>query len=179
MLTRRQLSVTALAAATFPYRQAIAQELRVLEWADLVPEHIASQRLLEDLAADAEMGFSLDTEEDRLGMSEREAASDIKSTLVYDLEDTRVKLPGYAIPISLEGAGTTEFLLAPYIGACIHVPPPPPNQIVFVRLEKPYEFDGLFDPIWVTGQMFTTAMRSELADIGYRIDAEEIEDYEF
>ena len=59
-----------------------------------------------------------------------------------------VKLPGYVVPLESDAGGLlSEFLLVPYYGACIHVPPPPSNQIVYVRLNKPYLLKSMEDPV--------------------------------
>jgi len=58
--------------------------------------------------------------------------------------------------------GVTEFLLVPFVGACIHVPPPPPNQIVLAQLETAYEVKDLYDPVLITGQLTAQASSSEL-----------------
>ncbi len=56
--------------------------------------------------------------------------------VVKSLDGQQVKLPGYIVPLEVNEEGrTTEFLLVPYYGACIHVPPPPPNQIVHIFSE--------------------------------------------
>ena len=64
-----------------------------------------------------------------------------------------VKIPGFAVP--LEGDDgfeyINEFLLVPYFGACIHVPPPPPNQVIHVILDKPVYFEKLMYAVWVSG----------------------------
>jgi len=64
-----------------------------------------------------------------------------------------IKIPGFAVP--LEGDDgfeyIDEFLLVPYFGACIHVPPPPPNQVILVILDKPVHFEVISFAIWVTG----------------------------
>jgi hypothetical protein len=54
-----------------------------------------------------------------------------------DLQGTKVRLPGYVVPLEYSQGAIREFLLVPYFGACIHSPPPPANQIVLVRLDKP------------------------------------------
>ncbi len=89
----------------------------------------------------------------------------------------RVRIPGYVVPLDFSGAGVTEFVLVPYVGACIHVPPPPPNQIVFVTTQEPQQFQGLFAPVYVTGTLGTTVMQTELAAIGYTLAADTIEPY--
>jgi uncharacterized protein len=98
--------------------------------------------------------------------------------LVHDYNGERVRLAGFVVPLDFSETRVQEFLLVPYIGACIHVPPPPPNQIVYVTSEEGVEVDGMFEPVWVTGTFNTAAISNELADIGYRIEAESVEPYE-
>ena len=90
-----------------------------------------------------------------------------------------VRLPGYIVPLDFDATGLTVFILAPYVGACIHVPPPPANQLVLVTAEVPYEYDGLFEPVYVTGMFGTAALGTELAMIGYALSADRIEPYQF
>ncbi len=75
--------------------------------------------------------------------------------------------------------GVTEFILVPYIGACIHTPPPPPNQLVLVSTKTPWPSDNLWDAVWVTGQMRTQLVSTELAEIGYALTAERMDIYEW
>ena len=64
-----------------------------------------------------------------------------------------IRMPGYALPLEYDGKAVTEFLLVPWVGACIHTPPPPPNQIVHVELDGGYEVKSRFEPVWVSGTM--------------------------
>jgi hypothetical protein len=70
--------------------------------------------------------------------------------------------PGYALPLEYSGTQITEFLLAPWIGACIHTPPSPPNQIVYVKLDEGIENRGRFTPKWVAGEMTVKAAKKNL-----------------
>lgn len=103
---------------------------------------------------------------------------ELGARVTHEFDGKRVRLPGFAVPLDFEGTGTRQMLLVPYVGACIHVPPPPPNQIVFVRSETPYELTDYFDAIWVVGTFSTMAVATELAEIGYTLEAESIEPYE-
>ena len=101
------------------------------------------------------------------------------------LDGQLVRLPGYLLPLEFSGKEITEFLLVPWVGACIHTPPPPPNQIVHVKADKPVGNVGLFAPIWVTGRMSTTSTKTNLylvdgaSDIhaGYSLRATQVEAY--
>jgi hypothetical protein len=101
------------------------------------------------------------------------------------LDGQTIRLPGYLLPLEFSGKRVTEFLLVPWVGACIHTPPPPPNQIVHVKTAKPFEMTGVFQPIWVTGHLAAKASKQSLylvdgtsdISIGYTLDATDVEPY--
>lgn len=70
--------------------------------------------------------------------------------VVDTFDGKRVKIPGFVVPLEGTPELTTEFLLVPYFGACIHVPPPASNQIVYVTFEEGIPLDNIYDAIWVT-----------------------------
>jgi hypothetical protein len=88
-------------------------------------------------------------------------------------------MPGFVIPIDVTAEGVTSFVLVPYVGACIHTPPPPPNQLVFVTTETPWPGDDLWDAVWVTGVMQNQPQSTEVAETGYSLSAEAMEIYEW
>ena len=99
--------------------------------------------------------------------------------VVPALDGQLIRLPGYIVPLEVSEDGrTTDFLLVPYFGACIHVPPPPSNQIVHVTSKEGVKLDELYQPYWVEGPLQVKASSSELADAGYQMEAEKIYAYE-
>ena len=108
-------------------------------------------------------------------------------SVVPELDGKPVVMPGYALPLEYAGTKVTEFLLVPWVGACIHTPPPPANQIVHVVVDENQasESKGLFEPVSVTGTMFTKQMSKSLylvdgssdINIGYSIQASMVEPY--
>lgn len=94
-----------------------------------------------------------------------------------DFNGKIVRIPGYMIPLDTRGTGVTAFILAPYVGACIHVPPPPSNQLVLVSTQTPYESSGMFEAVNVTGMFGTASTSTQLADIGYALSADIIEPF--
>ena len=95
------------------------------------------------------------------------------------LDGAYVRMPGFIIPLEVGTEGVTEFVLVPYVGACIHVPPPPPNQLVFVRTKQPWPSDKLWEAVWVTGEMRTQLQSTEIAQTGYALTADSLEVYEW
>ena len=96
-----------------------------------------------------------------------DAATPPEAPVVEALDGRRVALEGWLVPLEWDVDRFREFLLVPYFGACIHVPPPPPNQIVHLVLEEGLEEEALYDPQRVTGRLRTRAVDSELAQAGY------------
>lgn len=95
-------------------------------------------------------------------------------TVRPELDGQRVRIAGYTTPVGF-GEEDREFLLVPELGACIHVPPPSPNQIVFVP-EYPGEVE-MFAPVWVTGTLRVDPQATILADVGYRMEDVTVEVY--
>ncbi|AHY44265.1 DUF3299 domain-containing protein [Stutzerimonas decontaminans] len=151
-----------------------AAEVRLLQWAELIPEgapppppplaiHDMSQ-LADALAAEA---------------GPAAAQQSPAAPVVEALDGQMVKLPGYIVPLDMTDEGrVTEFLLVPYFGACIHVPPPPSNQIVHATSELGVRVDALYEPFWIEGPLSVEHASSELAEAGYRMQAQKIYPYE-
>jgi hypothetical protein len=95
--------------------------------------------------------------------------------VVDSLDGKTVHIGGYVVPLDFDATTIKEFLLVPFVGACIHVPPPPANQIIYVKTEKGFDVRGSFDPVYVTGKMKVSMTFTGLADAGYSIDAEKVD----
>ena len=142
-----------------------------LAWSDLLPEGEA-QRIQELQQRQAlQSGF------DHFGT---ESMPQIQTfNVVEALDGRRVRLGGYVLPFDFTGSREiSRFLLVPYVGACIHVPPPPPNQLVFVTTEEPVEVSGLWDPVYAEGVMRTARHDNELGDTAYTLELISLSPYE-
>lgn len=96
------------------------------------------------------------------------------------LDGKTIKLPGFVVPLTVSADGVvSEFLLVPYVGACIHVPPPPPNQIVYVRMSPGLQIHSLYDAFWITGKMHARRERSPWAIAVYSLDGVEADLYKY
>lgn len=155
-----------------------AGEPRTLEWPQLIPPGapVIKPQLapLHNLSQLSQLGDALAAE---AAPAARQEVPD--APVVKELDGQQIKLPGYIVPLEVSEEGrTTEFLLVPYYGACIHVPPPPSNQIVHVFSEIGIKVEELYQPYWIEGPMRVQSSASELAEAGYQMEAEKIYAYE-
>jgi hypothetical protein len=93
------------------------------------------------------------------------------------LAGSKVKLPGFAIPLENKGGKVSEFLLVPYFGACIHSPPPPANQIIHVVTKKPVANLHSMDAVMVSGTLSLKYANTPWGNAGYRLSLEKMENY--
>jgi len=154
---------------------AAAAEPRELTWGEMVPADAPpvpqQQAPIHDLS---QLADALAGEAGPAAAQQSPAAPVVKA-----LDGQEVKLPGYIVPLDVTEEGrVTEFLLVPYFGACIHVPPPPSNQVVHVTSELGVLMDALYQPYWIEGPLKVEASSSELAEAGYQMDASKIYPYE-
>ena len=151
-----------------------ATEVRELNWSEMVPADAPAQ------VAEPAPIHDLSQLADALSESGPAATQQSPAApVVEELDGQMVKLPGYIVPLDVTDEGrVTEFLLVPYFGACIHVPPPPSNQIIHVNTELGVLLDALYQPFWVEGPLKVEHSSSELAEVGYQLAAEKIYPYE-
>lgn len=95
------------------------------------------------------------------------------------LNGVTVRVPGFMVPLEDTETRVTEFLLVPYFGACIHVPPPPPNQMAHVLMMRNQVIDvNLWDPIWIVGKLTIKNVESPYGVVGYQVTGERVLPYE-
>lgn len=162
-LTRRGI-VAGIAALSAAPAAVLAADVVELEWDDLLRE--GTTKVPNSLR----------------GVVEHEGSSlaglqPTSSGVRTDWNGKTVQLPGFVVPIDYDGTGVTAFILVPYVGACVHVPPPPANQLVLVTAERPFELENLFEAVKVTGKFGTASTSTHLADVGYTLAATKVKPY--
>jgi hypothetical protein len=147
---------------------ALAEEtsFETLSWDDLMPEggwELYDQQMREIFQGDPIQEGSAQDQSAQLGTY----------NVVDALDGKSIRLPGFVIPFEYgEDQTVSEFLLVPYFGACIHSPPPPPNQIVFVTTENPVRFGGIWTPIWASGTLKTERNENGIGNAAYTLHLE-------
>jgi len=94
------------------------------------------------------------------------------------MEGKPVRLPGFVVSLDREGEALKEFLLVPYFGACIHVPPPPANQIIHVRSAKAIKNVRTMDAVWISGVIKVERSDSSMGASSYSMKAVSVEPYQ-
>jgi hypothetical protein len=153
--------------AGLPIIARASETPRNILWEDLIPN--ADERLQATM--------------NRLGVVQHggapaQTSDDYGKDLVKELIGQNIRIAGYIIPLDYEGVGVKELILVPYVGACIHVPPPPPNQLILVRTEQPYDPREMFEPVHVAGTLGILNETNDLAEVGYSLQADSIAPYQ-
>ena len=119
---------------------------------------------------------------------ERIIAGEIPANIVYRddrviaFRDIRPRAPTHILIVPLDAGAkgaVREFLLVPYVGACIHVPPPPPNQMLYVKSASGIALDAIHEAYWVTGKMRIESHTTPLGAAAYAVSADKVELYKY
>jgi hypothetical protein len=163
-----------LGAFNAPNAQA---QYRDLEWTELLPE-ADLRALLSAPPLNHEGGDSgpapqpLQRSDPSVFGGSRFEEALVSAATRPELDGEEVRLPGFVVPLEYDAnQNVTEFFLVPYFGACIHMPPPPPNQIILVSYPQGLELPSIYEPFTVTGTLTSTLTSNDTALSAYRIDA--------
>lgn len=143
-----------------------AASLEEIDWLDLIPaDELAALENMPPLDID----HSGSTPAPVLG----------SARTVPTMDGVRGRLPGYIVPLAADDKNrVTEFFLVPYYGACIHVPPPPGNQIVHVKPAQPIANVEIWNPYWIEGTLHIRATSNDVAQASYAFDANRVMPYQ-
>lgn len=170
-----------LIALAFLYLAAPLQAApQVVEWIDLLPEEdyqamLDMPEISHDWGEEAPGDFT-----NSLRAEDRVLPEVMYSTRVVATMDGRdIQLGGYPVPLETDEQGRyTSFFLVPWPGACIHVPPPPPNQIILVDYPGGFAIDDIYQPLWLSGRLQVDQTSNALADASYRMRADQVQEYQ-
>ncbi|MGO3300268.1 MAG: DUF3299 domain-containing protein [Pseudoalteromonas sp.] len=99
--------------------------------------------------------------------------------VIESYNNKSIRIPGFIVPLeSEEGKRITEFFVVPYFGACLHLPPPPPNQIIYVNFEQGVELESLYDAFWFEGKLTINTVENELGTSAYQFKLDRVLPYE-
>jgi uncharacterized protein len=94
-----------------------------------------------------------------------------RSALLHRLDQRMVRIPGFAVPLEDYTEEFSEFLIVPWAGACIHTPPPPPNQMVYSLMKGERRASApWWEPVWVEGVLHVIPTMSPYGAVGYQLE---------
>lgn len=154
--------ITAVVLALTPLA-ANASEYQTTYWKELVLEGYKPPPVKSQAFYDANPELAIQPELD--------------APMVPSLNGKKIRIPGYVVQLEGDADKVTQFLLVPYFGACIHVPPPPPNQIILVDFPTGVRYEDTFDAVWVEGTIEVQRVEGDIAVVGYRMTAATVKPY--
>ncbi len=181
------LSFLLLGFIFFVGKISLAKDARIIDWGDLAPEGYFEslekdqKSMLDGLFDNLGFGDEMDDDSEEAQIAYDEMQNQLRAApIVPELNGEYIKIAGFIVPLEFDFEKGTfnEFLLAPYFGACIHVPPPPSNQIVYVKSDKPLKQQWLDDAAWITGTLTTDSVDSEYGFASYSMNNVELEIYD-
>lgn len=165
-----------------PLQAEETEEARVFTWDELMPADYTLT--LSDLIGDSDFDpYTFDIIDDYSPEAERMMDNMLQvlasAPVRGELDGMMISIPGFVVPLEAEQTKVFRFFLVPYFGACIHVPPPPSNQIIDVHFEPGTEVENLWDAVWITGRLTTVTYSHDMGTAGYRLDAFQITPYDW
>ncbi|GAA0844256.1 DUF3299 domain-containing protein [Marinobacter szutsaonensis] len=145
---------------------SVAAEPREIDWLELMPaEDLA---LLENMPEVEHEGDGPTILPDEI----------MTGRVVPAMGDVEGRIPGFVVPLkTTNDMKILEFFLVPYYGACIHVPPPPPNQIIHVKYKEGFYLEALYDPVWIEGTLVIERTENEIGTSSYAMEARSVTPY--
>ena len=145
-------------------------------WDDLIPKKWFGE-IKAQMAAIGRLGFLVDGSEEADAAMQRLRKKWDAAPIETRYLDKPIKIPGYVVALDANRKTISEFLLVPYFGACIHVPPPPANQIILVKLDKPIKRIESMETVWVEGILRDARVDTGVAVTGYSLEAKRVYPY--
>ena len=162
------------------------KEFSTIEWTDLIPkDDLEALRNRPDFlnsivdgSAEDQIDSQIQSKLDGTPETAYQKAL-VSSNVVPNFDSKNIRLPGFIVPLEFdENFVVTEFFLVPYFGACLHSPPPPPNQIVYVKHSDGIQLESVEQPYWISGLLTTVGEINDTAHAAYSMTASGIALYE-
>ncbi len=148
-----------------------------ISWDDLIPPDWLPEDLFQSMFDDVNMDTIDDYDPRAMEIMEKIRKVWDEAPVVESLNGKRIRIPGFVVPLEGDGESIHEFLLVPYFGACIHVPPPPANQLIHVMPDKEIPARWNMVPVWVSGVLTVARFNSDMGSAGYQLRGIEVEEY--
>ena len=158
-------------------------EFTTIQWPDLIPKDDLDALLdPPEYLMNIQEGSLEDQISSRVSASIASAKDDryqqalVSTKIMPEMNGQAIRIPGFIVPLEFsDDQVITEFFIVPFFGACIHVPPPPPNQIIYVKYPKGFKLEALYNPFWLSGVLKTSLIENDMATAAYAMEVSLIE----
>lgn len=164
------------------------RQYQTVEWTDLIPKSDLAALLdppdyiveIEDGSIEDQIASSMNkVMNNNVNENNPYEKALISTNVISDFDQTDIKIPGFVVPVVFNDEQMVKsFFLVPYFGACLHLPPPPPNQIIYVEVEKGLKVSSLYEPIWVMGTLSVELFEDQIATSAYTMKMNKMEVYD-
>lgn len=173
-------------------KQAIAKEAILpasafmsAEWVDLMPKDDLEALLNPPDYLDGIIdGSTEDTLNDKFknttdnNNDDRYRQALTSTRIISEVNNVPIRLPAFIVPLEFDDEqNVTQFFMVPFFGACIHLPPPPPNQTIFVNYPKGLKLESISDPYWFSGILKISTVANDIATAAYVMEVQNFEVY--
>lgn len=155
------------------------------DWLDLLPEDDLNALLnppsyldeIVDGSAEDQLSNTLKNEL-KSGEDDRYQQALVSITVKKAVNNAAIKIPAFIVPLEFDDEQkVTQFFMVPFFGACLHLPPPPPNQTIFVNYPRGLKLESLYDPYWISGVIKTSLVENDTAKAAYSLEMHAFELY--
>jgi len=155
------------------------------QWVDLMPKEVADAlynppEVLLDIPEELESKISKGVLETLLMAKDSKYQEALTSTkVIKKLNNQNIQIPGFVVPVEINEVGmTTGFFIVPYFGACLHYPPPPPNQTIYAEYSKGFDIREIYRPFVFKGKITITTNKNKIAESAYHLETDLISVFE-
>ena len=170
----------------FVTQTSLSSEYKEIQWIELMPKEDLDalmnppQEIMNIEDGSEEDSISDDVYNALLRATDDTYQQALSSTkVVTEMNNKKIKIPGFVVPLEIKENMTTEFFIVPYFGACIHYPPPPPNQTLFAQYEKGFELSDIYEAYFFHGTINISMKKNDLATSTYQLTIDKISAYEY
>ena len=164
---------------------AAEAQYNTIEWIDLLPpDDLEALLNPPEYLTEIEDGSPEDSIQSRLknkvntNVNDRYQQALQSEKIVATMDGKKIRIPGFIVPLEFENEEMViQFLFVPFFGACLHLPPPPPNQIILVNFPKGVPLKSLYTPFWISGELKTSLVEKDIATAAYTMTMDLYEVY--
>lgn len=156
-----------------PNKDSRLMNYKAIKWEDLSPKDWDPYASLKNLT----LSTMRDGDPRAQEALDKLMAAMNNAPIVPAMDKQGIKITGFMIPITKNKDDVISFLLVPYFGACIHTPPPPSNQVLFVVPDKPVKGGTTMDAVTISGEVSIQRTDSPWGSAAYRVAAKFVDAY--